>query len=101
MPTIDVMPMTTPRTVSAERILLVRSVSQDIVTISRSRPVLICAINRSAFLNQRQPLLKRSQEKGEGRREDPFVENQKKFSFLLSPVDLLSHECSVTVKAVD
>src|SRR3954453_6506816 len=38
MPTIDVMPMTTPRTVSAERILFVRSVSTDIVTISRSSP---------------------------------------------------------------
>ena len=34
MPTIDVMPMTTPSTVSAERILFVRSVSIDIVTIS-------------------------------------------------------------------
>ena len=38
MPTIDVMPMTTPSTVSAERILLVRSVSIDMPTISLSRP---------------------------------------------------------------
>src|SRR4029453_7311530 len=38
MPTIDMMPMTTPRTVNAERILLVRSVSTDIVTISPRRP---------------------------------------------------------------
>jgi hypothetical protein len=43
IPTIDVMPMTTPSTVSAERILLVRSVSNDIVTISPSRPDLIVA----------------------------------------------------------
>src|SRR5688572_11439996 len=34
MPTIDVMPMTTPRIVSTERILLLRKVSQDIRTIS-------------------------------------------------------------------
>jgi len=47
MPTIDVMPMTTPSTVSAERILLVRRVSHDIVTISRSRPVLIRAIRKN------------------------------------------------------
>src|SRR5947208_3764434 len=39
IPTIDVMPMTTPRTVSAERILLARSVSKDMTTISESRPV--------------------------------------------------------------
>ena len=38
MPTMEVMPMTTPRTVSAERILLVRSVSIDIDTISRTVP---------------------------------------------------------------
>ncbi len=38
MPTIDVMPITTPSTVSAERILLVRSVSIDMPTISRMRP---------------------------------------------------------------
>ena len=38
MPTIEVMPMTTPSTVSAERILLVRSVSIDMPTISRRRP---------------------------------------------------------------
>ena len=38
MPTIDVMPMTTPSTVSAERILFVRSVSIDIVMISPSSP---------------------------------------------------------------
>src|SRR6476661_3077534 len=44
MPTIDVMPMTTPSTVSAERILLVRSVSIDIDTISRSSPDRIAAM---------------------------------------------------------
>ena len=38
MPTIEVMPMTTPSTVSAERILLVRSVSSDMTTISREEP---------------------------------------------------------------
>ena len=38
MPTIDVIPMTTPSTVSAERILFVRSVSIDIVMISPSSP---------------------------------------------------------------
>ena len=37
MPTIEVMPMTTPSTVSAERILLVRSVSIDMTTISRQQ----------------------------------------------------------------
>jgi hypothetical protein len=40
----EVMPMTTPRTVSAERILLVRSVCTDIVTISRSSPARRAAI---------------------------------------------------------
>ena len=44
MPTIDVMPMTTPSTVSAERILFVRSVSIDIVTISPSNPERSAAI---------------------------------------------------------
>src|SRR3954447_27018447 len=39
MPTMDVIPMTTPSTVSAERILLARSVSNDMTTISDSRPV--------------------------------------------------------------
>jgi hypothetical protein len=38
MPTIDVMPITTPSTVRAERILLARSVSTDIQTISLRRP---------------------------------------------------------------
>ena len=38
IPTMDVMPMTTPSTVSAERILLVRSVSIDMTTISASSP---------------------------------------------------------------
>ena len=38
MPTIEVMPITTPSTVSAERILLVRSVSNAMPTISRSSP---------------------------------------------------------------
>ena len=37
IPTIDVMPMTTPSTVSAERILFVRTVSNAIVTISPKR----------------------------------------------------------------
>ena len=50
MPTIDVMPMTTPSTVSAERILLVRSVSTDIVTISPSSPVLSAAMCQSSKL---------------------------------------------------
>ena len=44
MPTMDVIPITTPRTVSAERILLVRSVSSDIDTISRNRPVRMVAM---------------------------------------------------------
>src|SRR4051812_13064813 len=44
IPTIDVMPMTTPSTVSAERILLVRSVSNAITTISERRPVRTLAI---------------------------------------------------------
>ena len=44
IPTMEVMPMTTPSTVSAERILLVRSVSNDIVTISPSRPERSAAI---------------------------------------------------------
>ena len=44
IPTIDVMPMTTPRTVSAERILLVRSVSNDIDTISRTVRTRIAAM---------------------------------------------------------
>ena len=38
IPTIEVMPMTTPSTVNAERILLERSVSNDMATISASRP---------------------------------------------------------------
>src|SRR3954471_22989806 len=44
IPTIDVMPMTTPSTVSADRILLVRSVSKAIPTISESRPVRMAAM---------------------------------------------------------
>src|SRR6266542_1865490 len=44
IPTIEVMPMTTPSTVSAERILLVRSVSNDITKISDSSPVRTPAI---------------------------------------------------------
>jgi hypothetical protein len=39
MPTIDVMPMTTPRTVSPDRILFVRSVSSAITNTSRHRPL--------------------------------------------------------------
>src|SRR6266851_1184952 len=38
IPTIDVIPITTPRIVSAERILLVRTVSSAIATTSVSRP---------------------------------------------------------------
>ena len=38
MPTIEVMPMTTPRIVSAERILFVRSVSNAITATSRQSP---------------------------------------------------------------
>ena len=41
MPTIDVIPITTPRTVNAERILLPRTVSNAIATTSPSRPTLI------------------------------------------------------------
>ena len=43
IPTIDVMPMTTPSTVSAERILLVRSVSNAIAKISENSPVRIAS----------------------------------------------------------
>src|SRR3954464_9758222 len=50
MPTIEVMPMTTPSTVSAERILLVRSVSIDIDTISPSSPARIVAIRGRPIL---------------------------------------------------
>src|SRR3954468_18993491 len=50
MPTIEVMPMTTPRTVSAERILLVRSVSIDIDTISPNNPERNVAIRRRPLL---------------------------------------------------
>src|SRR6187397_2489901 len=39
IPTIDVMPMTTPSTVSAERILLARRVSNDMTMISDRSPV--------------------------------------------------------------
>src|SRR5579862_6538101 len=39
MPTIDMMPMTMPSTVSAERILLARSVSHDIARISENNPL--------------------------------------------------------------
>src|SRR6478736_3883004 len=54
IPTIEVMPMTTPRTVSAERILLVRSVSIDIDTISPNNPERIVAIrSRPLFAPQR------------------------------------------------
>ena len=38
MPTIEVMPMTTPSTVSAERILLPRTVSNAIATTSLIKP---------------------------------------------------------------
>ena len=41
MPTIEVIPMTTPRTVSAERSLLPRTVSNAIATTSPSRPTLM------------------------------------------------------------
>src|SRR3954469_18520510 len=49
MPTIEVIPMTTPSTVSAERILLVRSVSIDITTISDSSPLRTAGIIRFSF----------------------------------------------------
>ena len=42
--TIDVIPMTTPSTVSAERILLVRSVSNAIAKISENNPLRIVAM---------------------------------------------------------
>src|SRR5262245_35847890 len=45
MPTIDVMPMTTPSTVSAERILLVRTVSNAITITSLKRPTRIAMIS--------------------------------------------------------
>ena len=45
MPTIDVMPMTTPSTVSPERILLVRTVSNAIATTSLTRPSRMVAIS--------------------------------------------------------
>ena len=48
MPTIDVMPMTTPRTVSPERSLFVRTVSNAIVTTSQSSPRRI-AISLASF----------------------------------------------------
>ena len=41
MPTIDVIPMTTPRTVSAERILFERTVSAAIAMTSVIRPTRI------------------------------------------------------------
>src|SRR5438874_4522908 len=44
IPTIDVMPMTTPSTVSAERILLARSVWNDMTTISDRSPVRTAAM---------------------------------------------------------
>ena len=62
MPTIDVMPMTTPSTVSAERILFVRSVSSDIVTISRSSPARSAAIYQLSVLSYQLSALRRSPE---------------------------------------
>src|SRR5262245_44570109 len=44
MPTIDVIPMTTPSTVRAERILLVRSVSNAIAKISVKSPLRMTAM---------------------------------------------------------
>jgi hypothetical protein len=44
MPTIDVMPMTTPSTVNPERILLVRSVSNAITATSRHSPRLMALL---------------------------------------------------------
>src|SRR4051812_45939521 len=52
MPTIEVMPITTPSTVSAERILLPRTVSNAIATTSLISPTRI-AISRPSFLSQR------------------------------------------------
>src|SRR5438105_1880787 len=50
MPTMEVMPMTTPSTVSPERILLVRRVSIDITTISDSSPLRSAAIIPASLL---------------------------------------------------
>ena len=52
MPTIDVMPITTPSTVSAERILLLRSVSSAIAAVSRSSASCLHA-GRWSFAPQR------------------------------------------------
>src|SRR5438034_8237589 len=46
MPTIDVMPITTPRTVRPERILFVRTVSNAIAITSLMRPNLIAMLAR-------------------------------------------------------
>src|SRR5690349_11715394 len=51
IPTIDVMPMTTPSTVSAERILLARSVSHDMTKISDRSPARTPAIMRSSWIH--------------------------------------------------
>src|SRR5687768_7888790 len=56
MPTIEVMPMTTPRIVSAERSLFVRTVSSAMRTTSPSRPL---------FTSER---LDRIERRGAGRR---------------------------------
>jgi hypothetical protein len=53
IPTMDVIPMTTPSTVSAERILLARSVCSDMMTISWSRPARSPAITRASFFPPR------------------------------------------------
>src|SRR4051812_27922368 len=44
MPTIDVMPITTPSTVNPERILLVRTVSNAIETTSLTSPLLMAMV---------------------------------------------------------
>src|SRR4051794_16781709 len=94
IPTIEVMPITTPSTVKAERILLVRRVSIDIVTISLRRPALRVAI----LLYSATAAVKIKQEKG--RRGDilsflksgPVPKGKKYFS--LSPLLLFDFDLS-------
>src|SRR5712692_8987349 len=70
MPTIDVMPMTTPRTVRPERNLFVRTVSNAIVTTSQRSPnriaikILNAQVERCSFPPQR---LDRIQARGPAR----------------------------------
>ena len=66
MPTIEVMPITTPSTVRNERILLPRTVSNAITTTSLTRPIRIAIT--SSFPSQR---LDRVERGGLHRRVDP------------------------------